>query len=118
MKVSVHEYVSQLGSIWIYNIILFTLVNMARSSTLQFISSQAYQLLQVYIIDQTLYIYLICHCTMFLRLAIVCAVLGSVHSAMILSADETGYKVSDTAQLNFYSYVDKRESGQIVRATS
>lgn len=51
---------------------------------------------------------------MFLRLAVVCAVLGGVLSAKQLSSEETGYKVSDKVQLDFYSYIDKRESGNFI----
>ena len=51
---------------------------------------------------------------MFLHLAIVFAFMGSVYSAMQLSSEETGYKVSDKVQLNFYSYIDKRESGNFI----
>ena len=51
---------------------------------------------------------------MFLHLAIVFAFMGSVYSAMQLSSEETGYKVSDKVQLDFYSYIDKRESGNFI----
>ena len=61
----------------------------------------------------TLHIYTPCCRTMFLRLAVLCAVLGGVLSALQLSSEETGYKVSDKVQRNFYSYVDKRESGSL-----
>ena len=47
---------------------------------------------------------------MFIRLAIACALLGSVHSTMRLSSEEVAAKVSDKVQSNFYKYIDNRKS--------